>query len=101
MHLGELNDFQKEITNNLEKLSNKHTSVIHLSAMPPVRRLELEKWLMELGDRNPSRLEAIIDTLVKGLQGEDLKQYKEEKLFNMDDIERLQEIVVNIAQSKY
>ena len=94
LHMGTPSPQQLEIVESLEALSQQHRLATHLSAMPPVPVSDLKSWLMKLGNRNPGKLDEIIETLAKGLKGADLEQFRQKQELNMDDVERLQELVV-------
>jgi hypothetical protein len=55
---------------------------------------------MDLGEHNPGRIEEVIELMVRGLKEKDRKLYETQKRFNMDDVERLQEIICDEASKK-
>lgn len=92
---------QFEILSCLNQLSQKNRWATHLSPLYPVPIQDLKDWFREeLEDYNDGRQMAVIETLTEGLKGEDRRQYQEEKTLNMDDIERLQELILEVVQEQ-
>ena len=95
-HLGNLNPAQKEILDVLHQIDSRNDSTL-ITPLLPVEEVDLNAWLMELGERNPNNVKALIDAFVAGLRAEDQKLYKDKQVFNMKDIEELQALVYKIA----
>lgn len=95
-HLGNLNKAQKEILDVLGQIDHRNDSTL-ITPLLPVEEVDLNAWLMEIGERNPNNVKSLIDAFVAGLRAEDQKLYQEKKAFNMKDIEELQAMVYKIA----
>ena len=78
---------------DLDDLAIFNKATAHISPLRPVPVLHLQRWFRELGERNPARIEEVVELLVKGLKPGDKKLYAQKKQFNMDDIERLQGLI--------
>ncbi len=81
----------------LNQLARENESATHLTPLNPVPVRDLKDWIRKLGETNESKVEEVIDLLIMGLRESDKQQYQKQKLLNMDDIERLQEIIYHIA----
>ena len=64
--------------------------------MLPVPKSDLKAWVVNLGERNDGKIEELIKVMIRGLTPEDRKLFETKQLFNMDDLERLQEIVYQL-----
>jgi hypothetical protein len=95
-HLGNLSKTQKEILDTLQQIDHRNDSTL-LTPLLPVEEVDLNAWLMEIGERNPNNVKNLIDAFVAGLRAEDQKLYQDRKAFNMKDIEELQALVYKIA----
>jgi len=94
-------EHQQEILKVLDQLGRHIQVATHLSPLFPVPIPDLKAWFRdELEEYNDGRQMAVIEVLAQGLKGEDERQYKEEDLLNMDDIERLQELIYEMVQEK-
>ena len=94
LHQKALTEFQMdEVVVEVNKLVMLHEDAVHISPLHPVPVTDLKNWFLDLGERNPSRIEEVIELLTKGLKPEDQALYRQKQQFNMDDIERLQELV--------
>lgn len=92
---------QDQILRALDQLGSHIQVATHLSPLFPVPISDLKAWFSdELDEYNDGRQMAVIEVLAQGLKGEDLRQYQEEDLLNMDDIERLQELIYEVVQQK-
>lgn len=85
------------LVTSLNELTNNNVAATHLSPLKPVESRDLKDWIRKLGETNESKVEEVVNLLIKGLSELDKKQYQEKTLLNMDDIERLQEIIYEIA----
>ena len=81
--------------NGLQELTDKYDEAVHLSPLLPVPLADLKAWMIDLGERDEGRIRGVIDLLVKGLRPGERTMYDKNKQFNMNDIERLQEIICN------
>ena len=88
------------LLDELQALADGHDSAVHLSPLTPVPEADLKAWMMELGERNSGRIEEVVELMVRGLKEDDQHLYETQKRFNMDDIERLQEIICDEAGKK-
>ncbi len=95
-HRGKLSAGQQAILSALEEVSTRNETTL-LTPLLPVEEADLRAWLMDLGERNPNKVQEVIDALAAGLREEDQALYQKEKRFNMKDIEELQAIVYRIA----
>lgn len=78
---------------DLDELAHSNEATAHISPLRPVPVLDLERWFRQLGERNPARIEEVIELMVKGLKPKDSRLFRDKQLLNMDDIERLQELI--------
>lgn len=78
---------------DLDELATFNKATVHISPLHPVPVLDLKRWFRELGERNPARIEEVIELLIKGLKPEDKELFTNKHQFNMDDVERLQGII--------
>ena len=88
---------QKKILDRLTETVENETGATLLVPLLPVSIEDLRAWLFDLGERNPNRVNDVIDILVKGLNPESQELYQKTQKLNMSDIELLQEIVFEIA----
>ncbi|MCB9266456.1 MAG: hypothetical protein H6558_15610 [Lewinellaceae bacterium] len=89
---------QNQIVQALQAMETHNRSAVHLSPLQPVPVSDLQAWILDRGERNAGRIEELINLLARGLPPEDQEQYHLQQLLNMDDIERLQEIVYKKAK---
>lgn len=78
---------------DLDDLAQSNAATAHISPLRPVPVMDLQRWFRQLGERNPSRIEEVIELMLKGLKPKDKQLFKEKKLLNMDDVERFQELI--------
>lgn len=95
-HEGRLAPSQKAIVEALEGLARRNEATL-LTPLLPVEESDLRAWLMDLGERNPNKVQQVMDVFLSGLREEDQRLYQEKKLLNMKDIEELQAVVYRIA----
>ncbi|MCB9299193.1 MAG: hypothetical protein H6566_01015 [Lewinellaceae bacterium] len=95
-HEGRLTPVQKTILDQLTGLSQRNEASL-LTPLLPVEEADLRAWLMDLGERNPNKVQQVMDVFLSGLREEDQKLYQEKQLLNMKDIEELQAIIYRIA----
>lgn len=91
---------KKILLDDLQALADSHDSAVHLSPLKPVPEADLRAWIMDLGEHNPGRIDEVIELMVRGLKDKDRQLYETKKCFNMDDVERLQEIICDEASKK-
>ena len=95
-HEGKLTPAQKAIVDGLAGLSQRNEASL-LTPLLPVEEGDLRAWLMDLGERNPNKVQQVMDVFLSGLREEDQRLYQDKRLLNMKDIEELQAIVYRIA----
>jgi hypothetical protein len=95
-HFEQLSTAQQLILKVLENIDNRNDSTL-LTPLKPVERGDLSAWLMGLGERNPNKVEALIEAFTSNLRTEDQALYKDKQLLNMKDIEELQALIYQIA----
>lgn len=92
LHLN-TDDSLRGIIGTVDDLCAKHAAAGHFHPLEPVHESDLRDWFTDLGERNNARLQPVFDALEKGLPPEELTQYREGKLLNMDRVELVQEVV--------
>ncbi|MCG8329788.1 MAG: hypothetical protein MI974_18980 [Chitinophagales bacterium] len=95
-HLDKLSGEQRQIIDILQGIDHRNDSTL-LTPLMPVEEADLRAWLMDLGERNPNKVEELIEAFVAGLREEDKILYQKGQLFNMKDIEELQALIYRIA----
>jgi len=95
-HKGQLSEEQQRILQALESLASRNEASL-LTPLLPVEDRDLRAWLMDLGERNPNQVQAVLDALVASLREEDQELFRRQQRFNMKDIEELQALVFQIA----
>ena len=95
-HIGRLTPNQQAIIDALTRLAQRNETTL-LTPLLPVEEGDLRAWLMDLGERNPNKVQEVMDVFLSGLREEDRKLYQDKKLLNMKDIEELQAIVYRVA----
>lgn len=90
-------DSKREIVQAINNLCIHNNTATSLSPLPPVHLRDVQEWFRGLGQRNPTRVYEIIEVMRKGLQPEQQELFKDKKLLNMDNIERVQELVYQVA----
>ena len=95
-HEGKLTPAQKAIVDGLAGLSQRNEASL-LTPLLPVEEGDLRAWLMDLGERNPNKVQQVMDVFLSGLREEDQRLYQDKRLLNMKDIEELQAIIYRIA----
>ncbi|MCO6474975.1 MAG: hypothetical protein J5I94_00070 [Phaeodactylibacter sp.] len=95
-HEGRLMPAQKALLDALQGLSQRNETTL-LTPLLPVEEGDLRAWLMDLGERNPNKVQEVMDVFLSGLREEDQRLYQDKKLLNMKDIEELQAAVYRIA----
>jgi polyhydroxyalkanoate synthesis regulator phasin len=95
-HLGKLSTGQQQILDAIQQITEGRQASL-LTPLQPVEDGDLRAWLMDLGERNPNQVQAVIDALVASLRDEDQRLFEKEQRFNMKDIEELQALVYQIA----
>ncbi|MCB0584720.1 MAG: hypothetical protein KDD06_05260 [Phaeodactylibacter sp.] len=95
-HLGHLSPAQQAIVDALKSLAQRNETTL-LTPLLPVEEGDLRAWLMDLGERNPNKVQQVMDVFLSGLREADRRLYEEKKLLNMKDIEELQAIVYRVA----
>ncbi|MCB9273938.1 MAG: hypothetical protein H6564_07845 [Lewinellaceae bacterium] len=95
-HLGKLAPAQKAIIDGLAGLSQRNEASL-LTPLLPVEEGDLRAWLMDLGERNPNKVQQVMDVFLSGLREQDQQLYREKQLLNMKDVEELQAVIYRIA----
>ncbi len=80
---------------DLDQLAATNEATVHISPLRPVPVLDLKRWFRQLGERNPARVEEVIELMVKGLKPQDQQLFVTKQQLNMDDVERLQSLIYN------
>ena len=93
-------DTNNEMTEAYAQLIADNPTAAHLSPLQPVKVTDLKDWIRDIGIRNPEDIQDVIDTLAKGLSPDKKQMLKEKQMINMANIERLQELVVKIANEE-
>jgi hypothetical protein len=88
------------ITNVFSQIAENNLTATHLSPLQPVKLIDVKDWIRKIGERNPVKIQEVIDTLTKGLNPEKRKLLQDKQLLNMADMERLQELVYKIANEE-
>lgn len=88
---------QRAIAATFDRLAEEYEAVAHLSPLKPVPEKDLLYWFDEIIEGNLAKAEEVIKGFIRSLSPEDQQQYKEEGLFNMDDIDQLQEVVFEMV----
>jgi hypothetical protein len=88
------------ILQSLRDIVEQEPAAALLSPLGPVPVSDLRYWFQDVGEKNPAKVDQVLETLAKGLKGKDLEQYRRDNKLNMDDIEELQEIVLEAANKK-
>ncbi len=99
LHDGCSEEAQKNILAPVQQLVKNHHAAALLTTLEPVPDNDLKTWLDKLGTNNNAFLDDLVETVAKGLRGKDLEQFQKHKRFNMDDIERVQELVYRAANA--
>lgn len=87
---------QTKIIKTLTELAKKNEKATLLTPLTPVSIQDLKAWLIEIGERNDTKIADVLDVLVKGLRPEKQKHFKQYQQLDMSDIEILQKIVYTI-----
>lgn len=95
-HEGKLTPAQKAIIDGLAGLAQRNEATL-LTPLMPVEEADLRAWLMNLGERNPNKVQQVLDVFLSGLREADQQLYKENKLLNMKDVEELQAVIYRLA----
>lgn len=85
------------IVNAIDTLCTKFEAATSLNSLLPVKLKDVNDWFRGLGERNPTKVHEVIDILAQGLKPKRQRLLKEKGLLNMDDIERVQELVYQVA----
>ncbi len=91
---------KKMMIQSYSELVQNNSTAAHLSPLQPVKVKDLKDWMMEIGERNPTKIQEVIDTLAKGLKPKNKEMLLEKQILNMADIERLQELVYKIGNQE-
>lgn len=95
-HEGKLTPAQKAIVDGLAGLAQRNEATL-LTPLLPVEEADLRAWLMNLGERNPNKVQQVLDVFLSGMREADQQLYKEKKLLNMKDVEELQAVIFRLA----
>jgi hypothetical protein len=64
----------------------------------------LQEWFIDIGEKSPSSYNTVLDAFIKSFRdttGSKMKQFRQHQLLDMDDIQRLQKIVFEVANGRY
>lgn len=101
LHLTEtLLESKTAIVNAIDSLCSNNSAATSLNPLPPVSLADLKEWFRDIGERNPSKVQEVIDTMAKGLKPELQQLLRDKELLNMANIERVQEIVYEEANRR-
>lgn len=92
LHRGE-DQRSTEILKSINGFCMVNSNAGHFYPLAPIAKDDFRDWIMDLGERNPARIGPVLDTLRKGLCGDDALQYDKEDKLNMDDVEIAQELI--------
>jgi hypothetical protein len=90
---------QRKIVENLEAFCKKNATAIFRELMP-VKNLDIESWLTNLGVDNPNDATRLMTALNQSLAPIDRLTINEEPHFHMKDVEPIQEKVVRYFRNK-
>ncbi len=90
---------QRQIVENLEAFCQKNETAI-FRELTPVKHLDIESWLMNLGVDNPNDTLPLMAALSQSLAPVDRLTINEEARFHMKDVEPIQENVVRYFRNK-
>lgn len=89
----------KGIVPALKQLAQSRKASL-LAPLQPVPKADLQAWLLDIGERNPNKVEVVIEQLVKSLRPEERELFAQKELLHMKDIEEVQRLVYEIANEK-
>lgn len=88
---------RRAIIDTFDRLAEEYEAAAHLSPLKPVPETDLVYWFDDIVEGNLAKAEEVINGFIRSLSAEDRRQYKEKRLFNMDDIDLLQEAVFEVV----
>lgn len=88
-----IEDTQKIVTQNEE-------TATFIPQLPPVPLALLEDWIRDLGEHNQSKIDDMVKLIAAGLAPEKKAKYENQKILDMTDIERFQELVYQVLHQK-
>ncbi len=94
---------KKRVYEELEALvAANPASTVHLSRLMPVPKPDVKAWMAKLGIDNDAVKEQLIRYMIsqQTLSPEDRRQYIEQQVINMDDIELFQKWLLQYADEK-
>lgn len=90
---------QQKIVSDLEAFCKKNETAI-FRELKPVKHLDIEAWLSDLGVGNPNDARPLLQALNHGLAQDDRLMEDDEPRFHMKDVEPIQEKVVRYFRNK-
>ena len=90
---------QRQIVEDLEAFCQKNETAI-FRELTPVKHLDIESWLMNLGVDNPNDTLPLMAALNQSLAPVDRLTINEEPRFHMKDVEPIQEKIVRYFRNK-
>ena len=91
---------QQKILDELDRIKDALSGVCILKPLMPVPTKDLDNWLLDIGEYNPSFREELVELYLKGLKKEQQERFHNTGQIDMDRVERLQELIYRWYQKK-
>jgi len=101
-HDEPLNPQQTKIVKTIEQLVQNNTNACSvLTGLTPVEKRDVQNWIDYLGEHNVTKIDEVIETMVRGLDRPKQELFEQKAQLDMADVELLQELFYRIYAAEH
>lgn len=88
----------KSAIDAVEELAGRRPEASFIKPLKPVQEKDLRDWFKKIGEKNPANVDRVLEALEIGLQPAQQDVFREYRLLNMCDVEKVQKIAWEVAK---